>query len=241
MISVVVPVLNEEGNIARLLKEIMAAADQAPIAEVIYVDDGSVDGTLDVLRSLRSQCPCLRIIRHDRPSGQSAALWTGINAARHDLIVTLDGDCQNDPADIALLYRQYEEQNGTTAHLMIAGERRKRQDVLARRLASRIANRLRSAVLRDCTRDTGCALKLFRRQDYLSLPYFDHMHRFLPALMIRAGARIIHVPVAHRPRAHGVSKYDNFGRALVGIADLLGVWWLQKRAHADSQITEYLD
>jgi len=113
--------------------------------------------------------------------------------------------------------------------------------VLARRLASRIANRLRSALLRDRTRDTGCALKLFRRQDYLSLHYFDHMHRFLPALMIRAGARIIHVPVAHRPRGHGVSKYDNFGRALVGIADLLGVWWLQKRAHADRQITEYLD
>ena len=237
MISVVVPVLNEEGNIESLLQEITAVP--VPIAEIIYVDDGSSDGTFDVLRSMRERYPSLRILRHDRRSGQSAALWTGIRAARHELVVTLDGDGQNDPADIALLYRVYEEHRKTAANVMVAGERKTREDALARRLASRLANGLRSALLQDNTRDTGCALKLFRRQDYLSLPYFDHMHRFLPALMKRERVRLVHVPVSHRPRRHGASKYDNLGRALVGISDLLGVLWLKRRARAAPQMTEY--
>ncbi len=228
MISVVVPVLNEENNIEPLVREI-AAAD-APISEIIYVDDGSTDGTVTVLQSLRKKYPALRVIRHSARSGQSSALWTGIKAAGNDLIVTLDGDGQNDPADIALVYKAYNA--ATKSHnrrVMVAGQRLKRQDSIAKKLSSRFANKLRARVLNDNTRDTGCSLKLFRRHDYLALPYFDHMHRYLPALMIREGVRITHVDVSHRPRTAGVSKYGTLDRALVGISDLIGVRWLQAR------------
>lgn len=241
MISVVVPVLNEEENIAALLHEISRAAESAPISEIIYVDDGSTDGTYEVLRSLKSKYSALRILRHDRRCGQSAALWAGVKAASNNLIATLDGDGQNDPADIARLYDLYERSKNHREKLMIVGERKKRNDSISRRLASRFANRLRSALLKDRTKDTGCSLKMFRRKDYINLPYFNHMHRFLPALMIREGVHLVHVDVSHRPRQHGVSKYGNFSRALVGVSDLLGVWWLQKRPYAFPEINEDLN
>jgi dolichol-phosphate mannosyltransferase len=241
MISVIVPVLNEQDNIAPLVKEISTAAQTVPISEIIYVDDGSTDNTYAVLKSLKAHYPILRIIRHDRRCGQSASLWTGIRAAGNDLIVTMDGDGQNNPADIALLYDTYVQYQGKTAQLMVVGERKKRNDNFMRRLASRSANRIRSALLGDKTKDTGCSLKLFRRKDYLVLPYFDHMHRFLPALMMRDHVQLLHVPVSHRAREHGVSKYGNLSRALVGVSDLLGVWWLQKRPYAHPGITEDLN
>ncbi len=241
MISVIVPVLNEEENIAGLIEEISRAAESTPISEIIYVDDGSTDGTYEVLRSLKSKYSALRILRHDRRCGQSAALWAGVKAASNNLIATLDGDGQNDPADIARLYDLYERSKNHREKLMIVGERKKRNDSISRRLASRFANRLRSALLKDRTKDTGCSLKMFRRKDYINLPYFNHMHRFLPALMIREGVHLVHVDVSHRPRQHGVSKYGNFSRALVGVSDLLGVWWLQKRPYAFPEINEDLN
>lgn len=241
MITVIVPILDEEENIPGLLHEIAQAGKNIPISEIIYVDDGSTDKSFDVLKSLKSDYPALRIIRHDRRSGQSAALWTGVKAAGNDIIVTLDGDGQNDPADIPLLYTLFQKNSGATSKLMIAGQRKKRNDTLARRLASRFANNIRSALLKDNTRDTGCSLKLFRRRDYINLPYFDHMHRFLPALMMRDGVKIMHVDVSHRPRRHGVSKYGNLSRAIVGVSDLLGVWWLGKRPYAYPKVTEDLE
>lgn len=240
MITVVVPVMNEEKNIEPLLREIIAV--DAPISEIIYVDDGSTDHTHDILKSLRREHVALRIIKHEKRSGQSAALWTGIKAAGNNLIATLDGDGQNDPADIALLYKVYQKSQATNSgRVMVAGQRRKRRDSLAKRLSSRFANKLRSCLLKDQTRDTGCSLKLFRRHDYLALPYFNHMHRFLPALMIREGVKIVHVDVSHRPRTSGVSKYGTFDRALVGVSDLVGVRWLQTRAPSHTEIYEELN
>jgi len=240
MITVVVPVLNEEKNIEPLLREIIAV--DAPVSEIIYVDDGSTDYTYDILKSLRREHVALRIIRHEERSGQSAALWTGIRAAGNNLIATLDGDGQNDPADIALLYNAYQKLQATNGgRVMVAGQRRKRQDSLAKRLSSRFANKLRSSLLKDQTRDTGCSLKMFRRYDYLALPYFNHMHRFLPALMIREGVKIVHVDVSHRPRTSGVSKYGTLDRALVGVSDLMGVRWLQTRAPSHTEIYEELN
>lgn len=237
MISVIVPVLNEEQNIEPLVREIVAA--DAPVSEIIYVDDGSTDGTARVLQSLRPKYPLLRVIRHSARSGQSSALRTGIKAAGNDLVVTLDGDGQNDPADIALIYKTYRnEASRHNQRIMVAGQRLKRQDSLAKKLSSRFANKLRARVLNDNTRDTGCSLKLFRRHDYLALPYFNHMHRYLPALMMREGVRIAHVDVSHRPRTAGTSKYGTLDRALVGISDLMGVRWLQARGPAHIEIYE---
>lgn len=241
MISVVIPVLNEEGNVVALLKEVAQAAHEIPISEIIYVDDGSTDRTYALLKSLKDEYPALRIIKHDHRCGQSAALWAGIKAAGNDLIVTMDGDGQNDPADIRLLYERYKQYEKTMPRLMVMGERKNRNDTWARRVASRLANRIRSALLHDQTKDTGCSLKLFSRKDYINLPYFNHMHRFLPALMMRDQVQIIHVPVSHRARQHGVSKYGNFSRALVGVSDLLGVWWLQQRPYARPEIIEDLN
>lgn len=230
MISVIVPVYNEKDNIEPLLREIAEAATSLPISEIIYVDDASTDGSFELLKKLRATYPALRILKHKAQSGQSAALWTGVTAAGNELIVTMDGDGQNNPADIKHLYEALGATEKPFPKKMVLGERAKRNDNLIRRLSSRIANGIRAGLLKDRTKDTGCSLKMFRRKDYLNLPYFDHMHRFLPALMLREDVELVHVPVSHRPRVHGDSKYGTLDRALVGISDIRGVLWLQKRA-----------
>lgn len=241
MITIVVPVLNEEENIHSLLKEISAVSCNIPISEIIYVDDGSIDKTVEILQSLKQEYNALRVVRHSKTSGQSAALWTGVKAAGNEIIVTLDGDGQNDPADISQLYDLYMNNVKKFTKIMVAGERRKRNDVWIKRVSSRFANRIRSSLLKDNTRDTGCSLKMFRRKDYLALPYFDHMHRFLPALMMRHNVHILHIAVSHRPRIRGVSKYGTLDRLAVGISDLWGVWWLLKRPFAYPEIVEDLE
>lgn len=230
MICVVVPVFNERENIGPLLEELSVAAESLPISEIIYVDDNSDDDSFAVLKKLRKKYPLLRILKHKVRAGQSAALWTGIRASGNDIIVTIDGDGQNDPGDIKLLYETYERFKEKTPKLMVLGERKERHDSWIRRFSSRFANGIRSYFLHDQTKDTGCSLKLFRRRDYLNLPYFDHMHRYLPALMMRDNVGLVHVPVSHRPRVHGKSKYGTLDRALQGISDILGVLWLKKRA-----------
>ena len=194
--------------------------------EVIFVDDGSVDDTPDEVERVGRQNPFVRLLRHDRNRGQSAAVRTGVTAARADIVAVLDGDGQNDPRDILKLYGHL----ATVPNLaMVIGERRERKDSWLRRVSSRVANAIRSRLLGDGIADTGCGLKVFHRERYLSLPAFDHMHRFLPALMQRDGGRVVAVPVNHRPRLHGLSKYGVGNRLWVGIMDLLGVRWLQKR------------
>jgi dolichol-phosphate mannosyltransferase len=225
-LSVVIPVHNEADNLAALIAEIAAALDGRIDYELVYVDDGSTDGTAAALGALKPTQRRLRVVRHRARCGQSAAIATGVKAARAPWIATLDGDGQNDPADIPRLWALRRE-----APVMIAGERTKRRDPWSKRIASRWANRVRARLLRDHTRDTGCGLKLFPRALFLELPYFDHMHRFLGALMIRQGADVVSVPVNHRPRLKGRSKYGVWDRLWVGVADLAGVMWLQRRAH----------
>jgi dolichol-phosphate mannosyltransferase len=221
LISVVVPVKNEAPNIPPLVAEIRAAL--AGVAhEIVYVDDGSDDGSIDVLRADGG----LVVLRHRKSCGQSAAIITGVRAAAGMWIATLDGDGQNDPADIPALLARAQAEPGT---VLIAGHRTQRKDTSVKRFSSRAANALRAFLLGDATPDTGCGLKLFRRDVFLDLPKFDHMHRFLPALFIRAGGRVVSVPVNHRPRTRGVSKYGTLDRALVGVVDLAGVAWLQRR------------
>lgn len=231
-ISVIVPVFNEQDSITALVGEIVAMASIAPIREIIYVDDGSTDGTLLRLRLEMRTVEMLRVVRHRRRAGQSAAFLSGARAASQELLVFMDGDLQNDPADIVELYRCFLA-SGEGAGLAVLGQRGVRQDGLLRRISSRLANRLRSAVLKDGTRDTGCSLKLIRRRDFLALPYFDHMHRFLPAMLLRNGVKISHVDVSHRPRLNGRSKYGFWNRASVGAADLLGAAWLSRRRLPD--------
>lgn len=227
MISVIVPVHNEQENISTLVHEILSASNEAAISEIIYVDDGSTDETSVILDQLRNDIPSLRVIRHAKKSGQSAAFMSGVRAAENGLIVLMDGDGQNNPEDIPKLVRMYETAPAKKA--MVAGQRKKRHDSLVKRISSRLANRIRSGILHDHIRDTGCSLKLIRREDYLRLPYFDHMHRFLPALLMRDGVTILTVDVSHRPRERGVSKYGFWDRLWVGIVDLAGVRWLLSR------------
>ena len=238
MLSIVVPVRDEEENLGPLLAEFADLKERIPVDELIYVDDGSTDGTRETLKRLRRDYPFLRIISHNRSGGQSAALWTGIRAAGNGLVATIDGDGQNDPADIERLYRCYTEHAEDDGPLMVMGQREKRRDNAVRRLSSRIANSVRSSLLKDGTRDTGCSLKLFRRADYLNLPYFNNMHRFLPALMNRQGVSVMHIDVVHRPRTRGSSKYGMWNRLWVGIADLFGVMWLQRRGRVPLTILE---
>lgn len=227
-LAVVVPVHDERDNVGPLVREIVAALSGRYAFEIVMVDDGSADGTPDALRTLCAEVKELRVLRHAACCGQSAAIATGIKAARARLIATLDGDGQNDPADIPALVARLSAE-ADPDRLMVAGLRAKRRDTWVKRISSRIANGIRSRLLGDDTPDTGCGLKVFTRAAFLDLPRFDHMHRFLPALMIRRGGRVVSVPVNHRPRARGVSKYGTLDRLLVGITDLLGVMWLQKR------------
>lgn len=226
-LSVVVPVRDEAPNILPLITEIRAALSGEDY-EIIYVDDGSTDDTqVQLAEAAAVGAPLVRR-RHRQSCGQSAAVITGVRAASGEWIATLDGDGQNDPADIPALFARARAE-AATAPLLIAGHRITRKDSASKRIASRLANRLRARLLGDATPDTGCGLKLFRRADFLELPHFDHMHRFLPALFLRAGGRVISVPVNHRPRTRGTSKYGNLGRAWVGLWDLMGVAWLQRR------------
>jgi dolichol-phosphate mannosyltransferase len=211
-----------------LLEEIGRALDGQCDFEVIYVDDGSTDDTFNRLIELRRQFPRLRILRHRRGCGQSTALASGIRAARAEYIATLDGDGQNDPADIPRLWEALKHMPQSRA--MVAGYRKSRKDTGWRKFSSRVANAVRGGLLKDNTPDTGCGLKVFSRELFLALPYFDHMHRFLPALTQRAGGKVVSVEVNHRPRLTGVSKYGTWHRLWVGIVDLFGVIWLQRRA-----------
>jgi dolichol-phosphate mannosyltransferase len=227
-LSVVVPVHNEEDNVAPLVGEIVAALRGLIHFEIVYVDDTSRDATLQRLQALQATTPELRVIRHLANAGQSTAVRNGVKAARGAWIATLDGDGQNDPADIPKLLTQRE--NSAAEIKLFAGWRVKRQDSGSKRWASKWANAIRSRMLHDDTPDTGCGIKLFERETFLDLPYFDHMHRYLPALMQRAGWQTVSVPVNHRHRTAGVSKYNNLNRALVGIRDLRGVAWLILRS-----------
>ena len=227
-LSVVVPVFNERDNVKPLIDEIVAALRGREDFEIVYVDDCSKDDTLAVLQGLKAQVPELRVIRHISQSGQSTAVRSGVKSARGAWIATLDGDGQNDPADIPKLIAARDA--GPAEVKLYAGWRVNRQDSASKRFGSRFANAIRRRLLRDDTPDTGCGIKLFERAAFLDLPYFDHMHRYLPALMQRAGWQVKSVPVNHRPRGTGVSKYNNLNRALVGIADLRGVGWLIRRS-----------
>ncbi|HXV01330.1 MAG TPA: glycosyltransferase family 2 protein [Caulobacteraceae bacterium] len=234
-VSVVVPVFDEEGAAPALAREI-AAALAGEAVEIIFIDDASGDNTRAHLTAVKDEIAALRLLFHTRNAGQSRAIRTGVLAARAPLIVMMDGDGQNDPADAAALLATLRA--GPPNLAMVAGERTRRRDSLTKRWASRIANGVRRRLLRDRATDTGCGLKVFRREAFLALPYFDHMHRYLPALMLREGYEIAFRPVGHRPRAHGHSKYDNLGRLGAGVSDLRGVRWLIGRARSPGQIRE---
>jgi glycosyltransferase involved in cell wall biosynthesis len=238
VLSIVAPMYNEAGGAQTLVGEI-AAALASINHEIIIIDDGSTDETTTVLESVKGVHPQMRILRHHQNAGQSRAIRTGVIAARAPIIAMLDGDGQNDPADIPALFEKLSASKGRVA--MFAGERRARRDSATKRWASSFANGLRRRLLNDGANDTGCGLKVFDREAFLRLPYFDHMHRYLPALMRREGFNVEFMPVSHRPRVHGASKYTNFGRLIVAIRDLLGVLWLLSRAKSPESITEQGD
>lgn len=230
-ISVVIPVCNEFDNVGPLAREIVAALAGREF-EIIFVDDGSTDDTAAAVRALRHDIPEVRLLRHSFRSGQSAAVCSGVRYARAEWIATLDGDGQNDPADIPKLFEVRHSAE------LVMGNRVQRRDTWLRHLQSRVANGVRGRLLGDGTPDTGCGIKVMRREVFMDLPRFDHMHRFLPALFLRAGARVVSVPVAHRPRARGTSKYGLFDRLWVGIVDIFGVMWLRRRAKPGLRVTE---
>jgi dolichol-phosphate mannosyltransferase len=232
--SVVVPVRNEQGNVGPLVIDIETACAALAPFEVIYVNDGSTDGTAEALRELMVSRPWLRQLRHAQSCGQSAAVRSGVRQARAPVIVTLDGDGQNDPAFIPEMLAALEA--GGPAMGLVQGQRLGRKDTGFKKMQSKIANGVRSWVLKDSTRDTGCGLKCFRREAYLALPYFDALHRFMPALMVREGYVLGHVDVKDRPRLTGVSNYGFFDRLWVGIGDLIGVRWLIRRRKRVPQI-----
>ncbi|HQT52656.1 glycosyltransferase family 2 protein [Phenylobacterium sp.] len=226
-ISVVVPVFDEEGAAPGLAREI-AAAFAGRNYEMVFVDDRSRDGTVAALTALKTELPQLRVLSHRSNSGQSRAIRTGVLAARGAIIVTLDGDGQNDPADGPKLVDALLA--GPADLALVGGERVKRQDSQAKKIASKFGNGVRKRLLKDTANDTGCGLKAFRREAFLRLPYFDHIHRYIPALMIREGYQVDFRPVNHRHRQTGASKYTNFGRLMASVSDLLGVMWLQTRS-----------
>ncbi|ADZ70427.1 glycosyltransferase family 2 protein [Polymorphum gilvum] len=233
-VTVVVPAKDERDNLPILLDEIAAALDGRRF-EVIVVDDGSGDGTDAVLADYAAGHPWLRPFRHAASCGQSCAVRTGVLNARGAVVATIDGDGENDPAYIPQLLDALER--GGPGVALAAGQRLGRKASLAKRYASRFANRLRGWMLQDRTRDSGCGLKAVRREVFLRLPYFDSWHRFLPALVIREGYDIVHVDVIDRHRRHGTSKYGIFDRALIGVSDLLGVWWLRRRRRRVPQVS----
>lgn len=237
-ISVVVPVCNEAENLAPLAGEIAAALRGRVPFEMIFVDDGSTDATADAaLKARASGLEELRLLRHSFRSGQSAAVCSGVRAARAPWVATLDGDGQNNPADIPALIAARDEAANAGVRLFM-GNRVTRRDTWLRRLSSRIANGVRGGLLGDGTPDTGCGIKLFHRETFLALPAFDHMHRFLPALFQRAGSRVVSIPVGHRPRTRGRSKYGLHNRLWVGIVDIFGVMWLKARYKPGLKVTE---
>ncbi len=227
--TVVAPMKNEEGNVALMAEEIAAACAAVGPFEAIFVNDGSDDGTSAKIAELAQTFPWLREVRHAKSCGQSTAVRTGVRSARALIICTIDGDGQNPPAEIPKLVAPLLDAEPESALGLVAGQRVARQDTLSKRWASTAANWLRRSMLNDDTRDTGCGLKAFRREAFLALPFFNHIHRYLPALFRRDGWEIALVDVSHRAREAGDSKYTNFGRAMVGATDLLGVWWLCRR------------
>jgi len=241
-LSVVVPVHNEAENIAPLAAEIVAALTDGLEGrldfEIVYVDDGSTDGTAEALAEAAKVHKQLRVIRHGVCSGQSRAVITGVKAARAPVVATLDGDGQNNPEGIVRLWQRMTASGAPDMNLVVCGHRKNRKDTGWRRFASKVANRIRSGLLKDATPDSGCGLKLFARDAFLDLPRFDHMHRFLPPLFLRQGREVVSVEVKHRPRERGVSKYGVFDRLWVGIWDLLGVMWLQRRSRYPGETTD---
>jgi len=234
-ISIVVPVFDEQGAAPHLAREIAGAFTDRSF-EIIFVDDSSRDGTVAALDALRTEIPQLRVLKHRKNAGQSRAVRTGVLAARGAIVVTLDGDGQNDPADAPRLVDRLRKAGPGLG--LVGGRRARRQDSAAKRWASRFGNGVRKRLLNDQADDTGCGLKVFRREGFLRLPYFDHMHRFLPALMLREGYAVAFEDVNHRPRTSGQSKYNNLGRAWVSLSDLMGVMWLNGRARAPEGVDE---
>jgi dolichol-phosphate mannosyltransferase len=228
-LSVVIPAHNEAQSLGALLRELGAALAAVPDYEVVVVDDGSSDGTGEQATAAACEVPHLAVVRHPAPAGQSYAVLTGVRAAAGRWVATIDGDGQNDPADIPALLAARDRESGSRGPLLVAGYRGTRRDSWLKRVSSRVANGVRGRLLGDATPDTGCGLKLFEREAFLALPHFDHMHRFLPALFLRAGGRVVSVPVGHRPRLRGRSHYGLFNRLGVGIVDLFGVMWLMRR------------
>ncbi|MFZ5534502.1 MAG: glycosyltransferase family 2 protein [Pseudomonadota bacterium] len=239
LVSVVIPVKDEAANVTTLAREIRQALDGVVSFEVIFVDDGSTDATVATLAALKTEFDGrLRVLRHLRNAGQSAAITSGVRAARGLWIATLDGDGQNDPADLPNLLARVDLTRDPPARVLVQGARLRREDDWLRRISSRVANAVRGALLQDQTPDSGCGIKVLPRALYLELPYFDHMHRFMPALALRAGAIVQCVGVHHRPRGGGQSKYGLNNRLWAGIVDLLGVMWLRRRARLDFQARE---
>jgi dolichol-phosphate mannosyltransferase len=234
--SVVIPAHNEAENLPPLIAETLAATAACPPEAVIVVDDGSSDDTRSRVQDRQSGAVAIRLLSHPARRGQSAALLTGVRAAATPWIVTMDGDGENDPADMPRLLARAAEAGGGTG--LVAGLRRRRRASWSKRLASRLANAVRSRLLGDGCPDTGCGLKLFRREAFLALPYFDHMHRYLIALVMREGYEVRFVPVSHRPRGAGRSKYGVWDRALVGVRDIMGVMWLKRRFRGSAEIKE---
>jgi dolichol-phosphate mannosyltransferase len=239
LISVVIPVCNEEDNVVPLAREIEAALRGRHPFEILFVDDGSTDGTAGAVRAARAEIPEVRLLRHSRRSGQSAAVASGVRQARGEWIATLDGDGQNDPGDFpAMIDALAAARDSGEDVRLVMGNRVTRRDTWLRRLSSRVANGVRGRLLGDGTPDTGCGIKLLHRDTFLDLPFFDHMHRFLPALYQRQGAKVISVPVNHRPRTRGTSKYGLHNRLWVGIIDLYGVMWLKSRFKPGLEVRE---
>jgi dolichol-phosphate mannosyltransferase len=240
-LTVLIPVFNEAGNIAPLAEEVSAALTGVARFEMLFVDDGSDDGSAAELTALRARDPRVRLMRHKARAGKSAALMTGFRVARGTWVQTLDGDRQNDPADVAALWQRLHSPEPPARLGLVAGIRKRRNDGVIKFLSSRIANGIRRTLLRDATPDTGCGFKLIRTSVAVQLPFFDGMHRFLPALVRRVGYEVMQTPVNDRPRTAGRSKYGFFGRLGAGIVDLWGVFWLLRRgtrAEADETMSE---